>query len=251
MNHEDCQETALVTRASWRLQCMSSLPRATSTEQRGNSCGFGLSHWKELTDRTLRLALLFLVCCAIGACGTRPAQGGMVEMALKLVGLEAVEVPAEVKAAKEAAAKMAAPLTLPLRIHASDQLNSATAGRALPLVLKIYKLKDYEQFKILTYDALSQSQVRSEELISSREVILLPGQRYEAEEPLPQGTTHLAVVALFAAPEENRWRFIFDTRQSAKQGITLGAHRCALSVAQGIPQGAAPEALRLAGTSCR
>lgn len=201
--------------------------------------------------RAFGAGLLLIACCAISGCGTRPAQGGMAEMALKLVGLETVEAPEEIKAAKEAAAKLAAPLTLPLRIHASDQLNSASSGRALPLVLKVYKLKGYEQFKRLTYDALAQNPVRSEELISSREVILLPGQRYEAEEPLPLGTTHLAVVALFAAPEENRWRFIFDTRQSAKQGITLGAHRCALSVAQGTPQDTPPEALRLAGSTCR
>ena len=33
-----------------------------------------------------------------------------------------------------------------MRIHASDQLNSGTSTRPLSLVLKIYKLKGYEDF---------------------------------------------------------------------------------------------------------
>ncbi len=118
-------------------------------------------------------------------------------------------------------------------------------------MVKVYKLKGLDQFMQLPYDNFAQSQLRSEDVISTRELILLPGQRYEVEELLPIGTTHLAVVALFATPEEARWRFVFDTRQSAKHGITLGAHRCALSVAQGMPIGSPAEALRLAGTACR
>ena len=175
----------------------------------------------------------------------------MVEQALKLVGLETIETPAEIKAAKEVAAKLAPPPSMPIRIHAGEQLNSMRPGRALSLVMKVYKLKSHEQFLQLPYDAFTQPNLRSEDVISTRELILLPGQRYEVEELLPPGTTHLGVVALFASPEEFRWRFVFDARQSAKQGITLGAHRCALSVAQGTPLGSPPETLRLAGSSCR
>lgn len=197
------------------------------------------------------LVSLVLIVGALSGCGTRPTQGGMMEQALKLVGLEAVEVPAEMKAAREAVAKLAPPSTLKVRLHAGDQLNSKTPGKSLSLVVKVYKLSGYEHFMQLGYDAFTQPQLRSEDVLSSREVILLPGQRYEVEEALPMGTTHLAVVALFAAPEEFRWRFVFDTRQVAAHGITLGAHRCALSVAQGLPIGSPPEALRLAGTTCR
>lgn len=194
---------------------------------------------------------LCLSAALLASCGTRPAQGGMVEHALKLVGLEAIEVPAEIKAAKEAAAKLAPPSTIKLRIHAGDQLNSRIPGRALSVVVKIYRLKGYEHFMQLGYEAFAQPQLRSDDVLSSRELILLPGQRYEVEEPLPPGTSHLAVVALFAAPEEFRWRFVFDSRQAATQGITLGAHRCALSVADGTPVGSPLETLRLAGTACR
>lgn len=173
------------------------------------------------------------------------------EKALKLVGLETVEVPAELKAAKEAAAKLAPPSSVALRIHAGDQLNSAVPRRPLSLVVKVYKLRSHEQFMQLPYDAFAQAQLRSEDVIAAREVVLLPGQRYEVQEPLPSGTTHLGVVALFATPEEFRWRFVFDIRQSAEQGITLGAHRCALNVTQGAAVGSPPESLRLAGATCR
>jgi type VI secretion system protein VasD len=197
------------------------------------------------------LALMCLIAGLLSACGTRPAQGGMIDHALKLVGLETIEVPAEIKAGKEAAAKLAPPSSVKLRLHAGDQLNSKVRGSSLSVVVKIYKLKGYDNFIQLGYDAFTQPQLRSEDILSSRELVLRPGQRYEVEEPLPPGATHLAVVALFAAPEEFRWRFVFDTRQTSAQGITLGAHRCALSVAEGSPVGSPAEALRLAGTTCR
>lgn len=187
----------------------------------------------------------------LAACGTRPIQGGMVEQALKLVGLQAEAVSEAAKAGKEAAADLTPIPSVQLRIHAGEQLNSANRGQALSLVLKLYKLKTYEDFARRPYDAFTRSEPLSDDVIASREVVLLPGQRYEVNEPLPQGSNYLGVVALFAKPEEFRWRFVFDARQAAKQGITLGAHRCALSVAQGLPVDSPPEALRLAGTSCR
>lgn len=201
--------------------------------------------------RTAALAFVCSLVSLLAACGTRPSQGGMIDHALKFVGLEAVDVPADIKAGKEAAAKLALPSTVRLRLHAGDQLNTKSPGNPLSVVVKIYKLKGYEHFVQLGYDAFTQPQLRSDDVLSSRELILRPGQRYEVEEPLPAGATQLAVVALFAAPEEFRWRFVFDTRQTSGQGITLGVHRCALSVAEGSPVGSPVEALRLAGTTCR
>jgi type VI secretion system protein VasD len=197
------------------------------------------------------LASSLVLCCLTSACGTRPTHGGVIDKALQFVGLESAETPLDTKAIREAADKFKPATSMSVRVHAGDQLNSTTTGKSLSLVLKIYKLRSYEQFSQLPYEAFTHPQIRNEDVISTREVILLPGQRYEVEEPLSPERAYLGVVALFAAPEGYRWRFVFDAQKSAKQGITLGAHRCALSVSQGTPINTAPESLRLAGSTCR
>lgn len=163
-----------------------------------------------------------------------------------------MEAPAAAPAVSPEMLKaLTSPTKIPLRIHASDRLNSDGANRPLSLVVKIYKLRGYEDFMRAPYTSFAQAPYAHEEVISSRELVLLPGQRYEVEESLPKNVSHLAIVALFKSPEEYRWRFVFDVASSAKEGVTLGAHQCALSVSQGETVGSPPEASRLAGTVCR
>lgn len=191
-----------------------------------------------------------LLATALGGCGTNPAGDGLLDKTLGVIGLQKMERPSPAPLTPELLQAIA-PTKIPLRIHASNQLNSDGATRPLSLVIKIYKLKDHEEFLHATYKSFSQGAYTHDDVISSREVVLLPGQRYEVEESLPRGTTHLAVAALFRSPDELRWRFVFDVKTNAKQGVTVGAHQCALSVAQGVPVGSPPEAQRLAGTVCR
>lgn len=197
------------------------------------------------TWRLIAGALVSSLC----ACASTPSDG-ILKKSLELVGLQTLDT-AELASKKAELAKLAAASRIPLRIHASEQLNSDGASRPLSLVVKIFKLKGHEAFTRLPYAAFAESAHQSDEVLSSREVVLLPGQRYEVEERLPAGTTHLGVVALFRSAEVNRWRFVFDLNNTGKEGITLGAHQCALSVAHGATVGSAPEIRRLAGAVCR
>lgn len=186
----------------------------------------------------------------LSACGTSKS-GGILDKTLELVGLQTIDSASGSEAPKkEDLQKLMGPVRVPLRIHASEQLNSDGANRPLSLVIKIYKLKAHEDFMRAPYTAFVDNAYKADDLLSSREVVLLPGQRYEVEEPLPSGATNLGIVALFQKPEASRWRFVFDLGNS-KDGITLGAHQCALSVSQGETVGSAPETRRLAGTVCR
>lgn len=199
-----------------------------------------------------RAACSVLLCVLISACGTTPPGEGLLDKTLSLVGLQKMESPAAAPAVSPEMLKtLTSPTKIPLRIHASDRLNSDGSNRPLSLVVKIYKLKGYEDFMRAPYTSFTQSPYAHEDVISSRELVLLPGQRYEVEESLPKNASHLAIVALFKSPEEYRWRFVFDVANSAKEGITLGAHQCALSVSQGETVGSPTEARRLAGTVCR
>jgi type VI secretion system protein VasD len=188
----------------------------------------------------------------ISACGTTPPGEGLLDKTLGLVGLQKAEPPAAPPAiSPEALKAMMGPTKMPLRLHASDQLNSGTSNRPLSLVVKVYKLKGSEAFMLAPYKSFSEASFAHEDVLSSREIVLLPGQRYEVEESLTKNVSHIGVVALFKSPEAQRWRFVFDVARNAKDGVTLGAHQCALSVSQGETVGSPPESKRLAGTVCR
>ena len=180
------------------------------------------------------------------------ASGGIVDKGLELVGLKKPEPPAGLDVELP---KIELQRKVTLRIHAGQLLNTDGSGRALSLVTRIYKLRSTSQFNQATYAMFTVTGAERpaffEDVISVQEVVLTPGQKYEVVETLPTDTTHLAVVALFRAPDSQRWRFVFEARAAAKAGITLGAHGCALSVAQGEPIGVQPDALRLAGVQCR
>jgi type VI secretion system protein VasD len=175
------------------------------------------------------------------------AGGGPVDKALELVGLKKPEPPAEVLRSLPSA-----PRRLALRLHAGELLNTDAQGRSLAIVARVYRLKASGAFLQLPYEAFSSDRpVLTSDVIDMRELTLTPGQRHEVIENLPPDATHLAVVALFRAPAEQRWRFVFELPASAAQGITLGLHGCAMSVAEGAVVDAAPELRRLAGVRCR
>lgn len=205
-----------------------------------------------LTARRGNIAGMVLLCTWLSACGTTPPGESLLDKTLGLVGLQKMEAPPAAPAVSPDMLKaLIGPTKIPLRIHASDQLNSGNGNRPLSLVVKIYKLKSHEAVMSAPYKAFTDKPFEHADVVSSRELVLLPGQRYEVEETLAKNVSHLAVVALFKSPEENRWRFVFDVSGSAKEGVTLGAHQCALSVTQGETVGSPPETRRLAGTVCR
>jgi type VI secretion system protein VasD len=178
----------------------------------------------------------------------------MLDKALDLVGLQTK--PAVPEMSPEMLAnlpKLAKKVTL--RIHAGEVLNVDSSGRSLALVAKLYKLKDAEPFLQAPYETFKDGPVAKpiavEGVLEVREIVLTPGQKYEVVESMPADATYLAIVGLFRAPDDRRWRFVFDARAAAKSGITIGAHGCAFSVSEGQPVNASPESLRLAGVRCR
>jgi type VI secretion system protein VasD len=208
-----------------------------------------------------RVAFTWVWAVALSGC----ASNGIVDKSLELVGLKKPEAPAmptelpagtsgDLPTLNGQMPSLASQRQIALRIHAGQVLNSDPGGRSLALVVRIYKLRGTSQFTQFTYPMFAGSgtdkPLQGDDVISAKEIVLVPGQKYEMVEPMPRDATHLAVVALFRSPDSQRWRFVFDARAATKTGITLGAHGCALSVAVGEPVGAQPDALRLAGVQC-
>jgi type VI secretion system protein VasD len=194
--------------------------------------------------------LLALVC--VSGCGTT-SSGGALDSALGVVGLQRPGA-SQPRALPIRTSRVAGKVTI--RLHAGDVLNTTPDGRSLSVVARIYKLRERMAFEQATYDTMQDQRPSGpqpewqRDVLEVKEIILTPGQKFEVVEALPAEAAYLAVVASFRAPAPQRWRFIFDSEQAAKSGVTLGVHACALSVAAGQPIGVAPELTRLAGVRC-
>ncbi len=204
------------------------------------------------------LAVCCVVALVLGGCGSSPKGEGLLDKALGLVGLQTIEPPEPPQQMPAPIIQLPAPpeapkpVKLPLRVHAGTKLNVGPSQQSLALLLKIYHLKGHAAFLRAPYERFTAAQpYTSPEVVLAREVVLLPGQHYEVDEVVAPDVTHLAVVGLFQRPEAFRWRFVFDVPESARQGVALGAHQCALSVTQGRVVGVAPEFQRLAGSVCQ
>jgi type VI secretion system protein VasD len=177
--------------------------------------------------------------------------GNMGDKALETIGFKKPEVPQTPELPE--AAKPARPLKL--RLAASDSLNVDASGRSLSLVVRVYKLRSPTAFLNAPYETFGNSakekEALADELIEGREIVLLPGQQQLINERWAREATHVGVVALFRAPASQRWRYAFELDNfNLGDGIVLGAHACALSVASGEPVGTNSAAMKLNPTAC-
>ncbi|MGM9485709.1 type VI secretion system lipoprotein TssJ [Ideonella sp. YS5] len=200
---------------------------------------------------TLRLFPLLALGCLAG-CGST-SSGGTLDSALGMVGLQrpSMAVPEGVPKRPDQSSRK-----VTIRLHAGDVLNVTPDGRSLSIVARLYKLRDRTAFEQLSYEMLQDPKGPApqgewmRDVVETKEIILTPGQKFESVETVPPEAAYVAVVASFRAPAPQRWRFIFETKQAAQTGLTMGLHACALSVAAGQPVGVAPETTRLAGVRC-
>lgn len=143
-----------------------------------------------------------------------------------------------------------------MQISAGLDLNRTSEGIPMSLVTKIYVLRSPERLRSLTYEeAADEATVRSvlgDDLISARELIMIPGKTYDMSFKIPGEAGAIAIIGLYRAPYRNRWRLAFDAQESVSDGIVAKAHACAFSVNEGILiTDLSPETVRtLDGVSC-
>ena len=145
---------------------------------------------------------------------------------------------------------------LSVKVFGGEQLNTTSNGKSLSLVLHIYILRSPERLKSLTYAQVaspeSEKEALGEELISVREITVLPGKSYDLVLKVPGDATTVGVVGMFRAPYTYRWKLAFDTKNSFDGGIIIGAHACALTASKGarLPD-ISPDAVQsLVGVQC-
>lgn len=145
---------------------------------------------------------------------------------------------------------------VPMRIVAGERLNTAEDGTPLALVVRVYLLRSHQAFERLSQaeaqSPASEKAALGGDLVSVRELILIPGRTYSLPQTLPGTVSAIGVVALFRNPAEGRWKLAIDARASQPSGITVGAHACALTLGKGtLTNSHASESARiLSGTRC-
>jgi type VI secretion system protein VasD len=171
--------------------------------------------------RTGLLLAAVIGAASLAACGSN----GIATAALEATGLRK---PPDLPEAHKP------PRTVSLRLHASPKLNLDKRGQPIALAVRLYALRRKDAFEQAPYSAFLNPQAEREslgtDLVEVREIMLVPGQRYEVTEKLSRDAGYLALVALFQRPAEGRWRTAVAAADAERDGITAGLHACAMTI---------------------
>lgn len=186
---------------------------------------------------------------AAGSGGVLGLLGSAADKALELTGIKAPAKPTE----------LVPDSALPDRrvqwqLHASSSLNVTDSGQSLALVTRIFKLRGPDSFlqaSIDTFgDAAREKQALGDDLVSVREVQLLPGQHHEFTDKVARDVPYIGIVGLYRRPATGRWRYAFKASEAERQGLSLGAHACAMSVQTGTAVGTSAPMARSVAVNC-
>lgn len=191
------------------------------------------------------------ICCAVitqlAGCGSAvPVLAGKVaEIALSSVGLKTVDNPGSIHRSK----------VMSLRMEAARDLNAGEDGRGLATVVRLYQLRDQNNFLATPYSTFGnvdkEKQAIGADLVSVRELTLSPGRTLALMEQLSSDAQYFGVVALFRSPAPKRWRLAFAAAELEQSGLVLGAHSCALTSPNARPLGSvANEYALLSNVTC-
>ena len=166
------------------------------------------------------------------------------EKALEITGLKKPELPDSALPDRR----------ITWRLHASTSLNTLADGQSLALLVRVYRLRAPDSFLQAPADtfgdAAREKELLGDDLISVREVQLVPGQHHQTTDKLSRDIAHVGIVALYHHPANGRWRYAFAASQAELTGIELGLHACAMTVHGGQPIGVSSERVRSAALTC-
>jgi len=176
-------------------------------------------------------ALAIVLTTALAGCGGA-ALAPLAGVALEAAGLRK---PAELPESQKP------PRNVPLKLHAATRLNVDARGQPLALAVRLYKLRQKDAFEGAPYTTFLDPRLEREslgaDLVEVREIMLVPGQRYEVTEKVAREAGHVGIVALFHTPAAGRWRTAVSSLDAERDGLNVGLHACAMSVGSGGAKG--------------
>ena len=104
-----------------------------------------------------------------------------------------------------------------LVITARGALNQDAGGVSLPVVLRIYQLKDEKPFATATYaQLLGGNDALKAATLWRREATLGPGQTLKVSEPIGEDANYVGVVAFFRDTDNTEWSVLVPKSQWKK-----------------------------------
>jgi len=178
-------------------------------------------------NRVSLLMAATALAAALAGCGGA-ALAPLASVALEAAGLRK---PAELPESQKP------PRNVPLKLHAATRLNVDARGQPLALAVRLYKLRQKDAFEGAPYATFLDPRLEREslgaDLVEVREIMLVPGQRYEVTEKVAREAGHVGIVALFHTPASGRWRTAVSSLDAERDGLNVGLHACAMSVGSG------------------
>ncbi|HEX7933136.1 MAG TPA: type VI secretion system lipoprotein TssJ [Paraburkholderia sp.] len=102
-------------------------------------------------------------------------------------------------------------------VTARGALNPDTRGASLPVVLRIYQLKDDKPFVTATYaQLLGGNDALKASTLWSRDVTLGPGQTLRLSEPMDDAANYVGVAAFFRDTADAEWSVLVPKSQWKK-----------------------------------
>jgi type VI secretion system protein VasD len=122
--------------------------------------------------------------------------------------------------------------------------------------VRIYHLKQSASFQQAFYgvflDADKEKETFSMDVISKKEITLIPGQAYNNVEKVNLAAESIGVVAFFQRPAASRWKLTFPVKNIEKEGLSLNLDGCSMIVLSGntLEFGAAQQSTLKTPASC-
>ncbi|MBW7569194.1 type VI secretion system lipoprotein TssJ [Chromobacterium subtsugae] len=136
----------------------------------------------------------------------------------------------------------AGPKNITLSSEATTALNRDKHGKPLSVVVQVYQLKSDQGFKLLTPDLLASGKpiadVLGASVISSKELIFVPGGKQELDMTILEDANYVGVIGYFRQPNPHFWRLLYDAGRVRSKDLKFKVDDCYL-------QAIKPEAIQL------
>ena len=182
-----------------------------------------------LAGAIVQSCLVVLACAFLSACAGGAAAGAASVAANIVLGAMGVKTDPGPPP----------PKTISVHVDAASNLNADALGNGLSVVLRIYKLKDATAFKQASIDKLSDPETAKallgQDLLESKEELLIPGQHYLLKEKVDSKQGHFAIAIFFRKPNPERWKLVVANNDLTEdKPLIIGAHACAMNVTSGL-----------------
>jgi len=130
------------------------------------------------------------------------------------------------------------PVQVRTKLTAAADVNPDAAGRASPLVVRVYGLRTDPEFSKADFFALydREKETLTAAMTNSQEYVLQPGESREVRVPMSRDARYVGVVAAYRDIRGARWRVVSRaprkrwTDAFSRDVITIGAGRSSITL---------------------